>query len=128
MALDIGDSRIGVARGSAIARMAEGLVTLEVDGHEVEALKSLVKEHDIDYLVVGLPRNQSGDETEQTKKTYFRAEQFSEELELQMSYQDESLTSVNAEKLLKLRNKPYHKSDIDRVAAELILQDFLDNL
>lgn len=122
----MGDARIGVARGSAIARIAEGLITLAVDGTELERLHELVVEYSADVLVVGVPRNQSGDLTQQSKKIFAVAEHFSEVLKLPLIYQDESLTSVHAEKLLRERGEGYDKGDIDRVAAELILQDFLD--
>lgn len=118
--------RIGVARGSSVARLAEGLTTLIVDGTEIDRLKELVAEHDIDLLVIGVPRNQEGELTEQTKKTFVKAEQLAEELHLPMVFQDESLTSIAAEKLLKQSGEAYDKPDIDRVAAQLILQDFLD--
>lgn len=126
LALDIGEARIGVARGSAVARIAEGLTTILVDGSELSQMGQLAEEHDIDLLVVGLPRNQAGELTEQTKRIHQLAEHYAEELELPLAFQDESLTSVEAEKLLKARGDRYDKGDIDRVAAELILQDFLD--
>ncbi|MDX1765988.1 MAG: Holliday junction resolvase RuvX [Candidatus Saccharimonadales bacterium] len=128
LALDLGEARIGVARGSSMAKIAEGLTTLLVDGNEVEQLKKLVEEHDIDLLVVGIPRNQAGEPTEQTKKVFTRAEELADELQLPLQYQDESLTSVAAEKLLNQRGERYDKGDVDRVAAEIIMQDFLDRI
>lgn len=126
LALDIGDRRIGVARGSSVARLAEGLTTVQVDGSELEVLKQLVEEHNIDVLVVGVPRNQEGEMTAQTEKILALAERYAKELGLPLVFQDESLTSVQAEKFLAQRRERYDKGDVDRVAAELILQDFLN--
>lgn len=126
LALDIGDRRIGLARGSSVARLAEGLPTLAADGNELATLKKLVHEHEIDLLVIGLPRNQSGELTKQSKKIMSMAEHLAKELGLPLVFQDESLTSVEAEKLLHQRSERYDRGAVDQLAAELILQDFLD--
>ena len=75
--------------------------------------------------MVGYPRNQSGEPTQQTAYV----EQFVEALQpvdATIKYQDESLTSIKAEDILKKRKKPYEKGDIDALAASLILQDYLE--
>ncbi|MDR1032574.1 MAG: Holliday junction resolvase RuvX [Candidatus Nomurabacteria bacterium] len=125
MALDVGEKRIGVALADGAVRIAIPFGFIEVDGHELEEINHVIVQEDIDTLVVGLPRNSGGEETAQTE--YVR--KFAKNLELSVNnlvFQDESLTSVEAEKRLKSYGKPYSKGDIDTEAAVIILQDYLE--
>ena len=125
LALDVGEKRVGVALADSAIRIAIAYDTISVDGTEVEQIKELLAREKIDILVVGYPRNQSGDATRQT--TY--VESFVarlQPLDVPVEYQDESVTSVKAEEILKQRKKPYEKGEIDALAASLILQDYLE--
>jgi putative Holliday junction resolvase len=125
MAIDVGQKRVGVALADAAVRIAIPFGFVEVDGHELEELNNIVVSEGINTLVVGLPRNQQGEETAQTE--FVR--EFAKNLELSVDnlvFQDESLTSVEAEKRLKSYGKPYSKGDIDTEAAVIILQDYLE--
>lgn len=127
LALDVGEKRIGVARGDSGVRLASIVETIKVDGTELDVIERLYKREHADLLVVGYPRNQSGEATQQTAFV----ESFVEPLrlrEIPVHFQDESLTSVLAEERLKQRKKPYEKGDIDALAATLILQDYLEQL
>ena len=109
---------------NSIARIAMPLTTLDTKDDALQQVLAICKEHDAKTVVVGLPRNQSGEETAQSQVS--RA--FGSELEargLQVYYQDESLTSVAAEEELNRRKKPYVKADVDALAAALILQDYV---
>ena len=124
LALDVGEKRIGVAQGDVDMRIAFPYDTIEVDGGEVRAIAELVVANEVKTLVVGYPRNQSGEPTAQT--------QFVEEfvarltdLPAEIVFQDESLTSVIAETRLKQQKAPYSKGDIDAMAACIILEDYL---
>ena len=125
LALDVGERRIGVALADSSVRIAIAYDTILVDGTEIDQIRELLIQEDIDVLVVGYPRNQSGEPTQQTAYV----EQFVEALQpvdATSKYQDESLTSIKAEDILKKRKKPYEKGDIDALAASLILQDYLE--
>jgi putative holliday junction resolvase len=125
IALDVGEKRIGVAVARGGVRIAVPLVTIEVDGQEIERIKQIASEEATTSIIVGLPRNQSGETTAQSE--YVR--QFAVQLApLTVIYQDESLTSVHAEALLKAQGKSYTKGDIDKLAAARILQDYLEQL
>lgn len=126
LALDIGEKRIGVAIADSIGRLASPLTTLAADGTEVVRLQGLILEHDITALVVGLPRNLSGEETAQSQRIREYVRLQLEGFRLPITFQDESLTSVMAEEHLSHRKKGYAKSDIDSHAAAIILQDYLD--
>lgn len=127
IALDVGTKRIGVAKADSAVRIAVPYSAVEVDGTEFAKIASLARAWDINCFVLGLPRNSQGEETEQSK--YVR--QFAKDLkasipEAKICFQDESLTSVEAEKRLKGRKKGIRKGDIDSEAAAIILQDFLE--
>ncbi len=127
IALDVGTKRIGVAKADSAVRIAIPYSAVEVDGEEFQRIASLARAWDIHNFVLGLPRNSQGEETEQSR--YVR--QFAKDLKraipsAKICFQDESLTSVEAEKRLKSRKKGYKKGDIDSEAAAIILQDFLE--
>lgn len=127
IALDVGTKRIGVAKADSKVRIAIPYSAVEVDGTEFDKIASLARAWDINSFVLGLPRNSHGEETEQSR--YVR--QFAKDLKraipnAKICFQDESLTSVEAEKRLKGRKKGYKKGDIDSEAATIILQDFLE--
>lgn len=125
MALDVGEKRIGVALADTSVKISIPVETIEVDGSEVEQIAKLVLDESIDTLVVGYPRNQSGAPTKQTEYVENFATQLAE-IGPKIVFQDESLTSVHAEELLKARKQAYSKGDIDALAASLILQDYLE--
>lgn len=124
LALDVGERRIGVARGDTMIKIAVPLTTVLVDGTELDKIRQLVADERADVLVVGYPRNQSGDATAQTAYVESVAQQLQGVAEI--VYQDESLTSVLAEQRLAARGKPYAKAAIDAEAAAIILQDYLE--
>lgn len=98
---------------------------LEVDGKEVQAIAQLVIANAIDTIVIGYPRNQSGEVTAQTAAVE-RFSQLLADLDADIVFQDESLTSVLAEKRLIARGQAYQKGDIDSEAAVIILQDYME--
>lgn len=127
LALDVGEKRIGVARGDSGVRLASVVATIDVDGSEIEQIERLYRAERANLLVVGYPRNQSGEATQQTAyvESFVRPLQ---DKDIPVYFQDESLTSVLAEERLKRTKKPYRKGDIDALAAALILQDYLERL
>lgn len=128
MCFDVGTRRIGVALAESFIRIAVPFTTVEVDEEnhsEIEELNKIIAREEIDILVVGLPRNLSGEETSQSVYTKNFAKNFELSVD-EIVFQDESLTSVQAENLLKSYKKPYSKGDIDMNAAAIILQDYLE--
>lgn len=128
LALDIGTVRIGVARVNAVAKIPEMLPTLSNDTSFLDKLIWLIAEYQIDTLVVGLPRNMSGEETAQT--TYVRnfcAEKL-EDLGIPVNFQDETLSSVAAEEYLQSQGIGGNKGDVDAAAAAIIVQDYLGSI
>ncbi len=123
--LDVGEKRIGVAVADTSIKIAVPFDTLEVDDAINETILKLLSTEQADVLVVGYPRNQSGETTAQTQFV----EDFINglgEISPKVVFQDESLTSVMAEKQLSDHGRPYKKGDIDALAAAIILQDYLE--
>lgn len=129
LALDVGEKRIGVALADTAVRIAVPYDTIAVEGGELMQITEIVVRENVDCIVVGYPRNQAGLATMQTAAV----EQFVEklaahlsEVDVEIVFQDESLTSVIAEDRLKSHGRPYSKGDIDAQAASIILQDHLE--
>ncbi len=122
IALDVGERRVGIAVANRIARIASPLTTLENNDSFWNELQSIIDKESADLIVMGLPRNLSGDDTDQTR--YVR--DFARNLTtVPVIFQDEALTSVKAEEELKKRGKAYAKGDIDALSATYILEDYL---
>ena len=126
LGLDIGTRRIGVAVANSSIKIAIPSTTIEVnDGDEILQINKIIVNEKIDTIVAGLPRNMSGEETAQSVYTKEFLENFKLSVN-EIKFQDESLTSVQAENILKSYKKPYTKGDIDMQAAAIILQDYLE--
>lgn len=125
IALDVGAARIGVAVADTGVRIAIPFGAVEVNGDELKEIAYIVTRENADTIVVGYPRNQSGEPTQQTEYVENFAESLKDIAET-IIFQDESLTSVIAEQRLQSRGVKYTKGDIDAEAAAIILQDYLE--
>lgn len=126
LCLDIGMVRIGVAVADSSVRIAVPYDTIPMRKDEFRHdIASLVTALDISIIVLGYPRNQSGDATGQTAYVEERAAELND-LDAEVVFQDESLTSVLAEQRLKARGEVLTKEAIDAEAACIILQDYLE--
>ena len=126
IALDVGDKRIGVAVADSAIGIAVPYDTIEVDGTEITQILELIAQDHTEKIVVGYPRNQSGETTQQTVKVEDFVARLNE-LDVDIVYQDESLTSVLATQQLEATGKPYKKADVHMVAASLILADYMES-
>ena len=126
MALDYGDARVGVAMADENIKIAIPYGALENTEQLLTEILKLALNNNIVKIVVGYPRNQSGEPTAQTEKVEQFFSQLEEVFDGEMVFKDESLTSVLAEERLKSYKKPYSKGDIDAHAATIILEDYLE--
>jgi putative holliday junction resolvase len=130
LGLDVGRKRIGVAGCDGTGLIATGLTTIERQSflQDLSRFQDLVVERQVQMLVVGLPYLMDGSIGSQAKQTQKFAQRLSAALQLPMEYVDERLTSIEAEQLLIAENRSLsqHKSLIDRKAAAIILQQWLD--
>lgn len=131
LGLDVGRKRIGVAGCDRTGLIASGITTLERKSFQgvLEDLRYLIAERQVEVLVVGLPYTLDGQIGFQARQVQKFADQLSANLKLPVEYVDERLTSVEAEQLIlaEKRSPSRHKALIDRKAAALILQQWLDS-
>lgn len=124
LALDVGDRRVGVALADSQIKIAVPYGYLERSDKIIQQITELMLDHDINILVVGYPRNQSGEATKQTESVEQFAKKLAEvEIDADLVFQDESLSSVEAERRL---GRVKDKGEIDAEAASIILQDYLE--
>lgn len=132
MSLDVGTKTIGVAASDLMMMIAGGVETIRRTSpqKDFERLTQLVKEYEVDTLVVGYPKNMNGSVGERAKM----CEAFAEELrqhfpDVKVVLWDERLSTVAAEKVLvdaDMRRKK-RRQVIDMMAAVVILQNYLDS-
>ncbi|MBQ3271025.1 endolytic transglycosylase MltG [Candidatus Saccharibacteria bacterium] len=128
--LDVGTRRIGVATADTNVRIAVPKTTVVVNnGFEFAEIARIARANNTNWFVLGMPRSNEGNKTAQSR--YVR--EFANSLKnaipgAKIRFQDESLTSVEAEKRLKSRKKGYKKEEIDAEAATIILQDFIESM
>ncbi len=126
--LDVGEKRIGVAKVDSSTRIAIPVGFVENDDETWDKLASVARMNSTDFFVLGLPRSNEGNETKQTLYVRQFARVLTEKIPgARVRFQDESLTSVEAEARLKKRKKSYERGEIDAEAATIILQDFIEN-
>src|SRR5699024_5739718 len=130
MGLDIGDKTIGVAVSDLMGLTAQGVKTVKRVGKkkDIEALKEIIKERQVNKIVSGLPKNMNGTLGPQGEKVIKFCELLEEETGIKIEYWDERLSTVAAEKTLIQGNvrRENRKGVIDMVAAVIILQGYLD--
>ncbi len=131
MGIDYGDSRVGIALCDPLGITAQGLTTLhnKVYDKMLKSLVSLVLEHDVDKIVLGMPRNLNGTlgiRAEVTQSFYEDLKKLLPDMEIVLW--DERLTTVEASGILNVTNTrgKDRKNVIDTVAASIILQSYLD--
>ena len=130
LGLDVGDRRIGVAMSDPMGYTAQRLTLLERHTLErdVRAIETLVNEHEAQGIVVGLPLNMDGSIGDQAKKVMAFAETLKARLACPVHLWDERLTTMQGERSLLETDtsRRKRKQVIDQVAAQLILQHYLD--
>jgi putative holliday junction resolvase len=130
LGLDVGSKRIGIAGCDRTGLIASGITTIERTRFEedIEQIRQLVKQREASILVVGLPYNMDGSLGFQAKQVQKFANRIAKILKLPIEYIDERLTSFQAEQMLISENRSpsRNKGLIDRKAAALILQQWLD--
>ena len=131
MGLDYGDVRIGIALSDLSRTIANGLETYNCKNSEqdIAYITNLAKQNDVDLFVMGLPLNMDGSEGARAEKTRAFGAKLEEISGIPVEFVDERLTSVEAEELLISAGvrREKRKEVIDKVAATLILESYLQN-
>ena len=127
LGLDIGTKRIGVAISDPLFITAQPLkaVFRNTDDKAVEEIQEIIKQYDIKTIVAGLPKNMDGSIGSQAQNCIDFMDNFSS---VNVIFEDERLTSRQAEFILKEQGKKYTKQKqlVDIESACLILQQYMD--
>ncbi|MFC1598280.1 Holliday junction resolvase RuvX [Patescibacteria group bacterium] len=126
LGIDYGTKRTGVAISNDEASVAVLKETIEAESQDevVLRLKEIVAEDKVEAIVIGLPVNMEGESTEMTEQVERFIEKLRNHVEVPVQTTDERLTSEMAGKLLR----GVKKEERDQVAAQILLQNFLDQL
>ena len=128
--MDVGDSRIGLAISDPLEILANPLETYHRKKDpetDADYIAGIVREKEVGLIVCGWPVGLNGQETEQTQKTKSFADRLRGKVSVEIRFMDERLTTACAERVLiggGVRRED-RKNVIDKVAATIILEDYL---
>ena len=132
LAIDFGMKRMGLAVSDALGITAQGLPTLQRKrlDDDLEKIRQLAEEYATERVLVGNPIGHGGGETAMSRKAAEFAEKLRRRLTCPVELRDERLTSVEANRALRETGLTLGKRQkaVDRVAATLLLQSYLDYL
>lgn len=130
LGLDVGERRIGVALSDESGVIAGRLTLIERRGlaADLETVRQLVERHGVTTVVVGLPLTMRGTRGPQAQRVTAFAQQLSRRLSQPVEFVDERLTTVQGQRVLRdvSASRQKRRQTIDQIAAQLILQQFLD--
>lgn len=130
LGLDVGDRRIGMAISDDLGLTAQGLSTLERRNRRVDmaSLQEIITSRQVEGIVVGMPRNMDGSYGERAEITERFIQLLEQTYHLPCIRWDERLTTRQAERVLRSmqQHRRKRKAVRDRIAAQLILQSYLD--
>lgn len=132
MGLDVGDATIGVAVSDPLGITAQGITTVrrKYIEYDIEMIKNICDEYQVDTIVCGLPKNMNGTLGPQCEKVLSFCEILKQNIKLPVKMWDERLTTVAANKAMLEADlsRKKRKKIIDKVAAVYILQGYLDSI
>ena len=135
MGLDVGSKTVGVAISDPLGFTAQGVEIIKINEEAKEfgfdRLGELVKEYQVDKFVVGLPKNMNNTEGPRVEASKAYGDKIKEIFNLPVDYQDERLTTVQAERMLVEQadvSRDKRKKVIDKLAAQLILKNYRDRM
>ena len=132
LGFDYGRKRIGIAVGQEVTGTAQALMTLNNSGSpDWDGIDRLIKEWRPNLLVVGMPHNMDERPHPLADEVKAFGEKLAQRYNLPLEWIDERLSSLEAESLLaqgtKPKRKKQDKTEIDKLAAQIILQSWLNN-
>ena len=131
LGVDYGDARIGVATCDELEILATARDTIRSESmrKNIDAIAAIAKAENAERIVVGLPLNMDGSEGARASKTRSFGKVLEKVSGIEVVYFDERLTSVEADERMDEANvrKLKRKGLVDRIAAAIILQSYLDS-
>ncbi len=130
IAVDLGDVRIGLATSDIMGIIASGSETYmrRSEEEDLAYIANFAKKAEADTIVIGLPVNMDGTEGERAQISRDFADKIKELTDCKIVFEDERLTSKSAERMLIAADvrRDKRKKVIDKIAAAIILQSYLD--
>ena len=134
MGIDFGERRTGVALSDPTGTLASPLDTIERRAGQrlpLKALEEIARAHEVTSLVVGMPLDLRGEETEWAQRVRTAGDELARRLGIPVAFVDERFTSVQAERAIRSSGLPKgerkRKGRVDQAAAALLLQSWLDH-
>jgi putative Holliday junction resolvase len=131
MGIDLGDKRVGIAISDPLKITAQGECVLDrKEASLIDKIKTLCQEEGVSEIVLGLPLNMDGSKGPKAQQAEVFGEILKERINLEVKLWDERLTTVVAERAMLEANtsRKKRKEKIDKIAAQLILQGYLDSI
>ena len=133
MGLDVGSKTVGVAVSDLLGWTAQGVEIIPIDEEAgvfgLDRVQELVAEHEVVGFVLGLPKNMNNTLGPRAEAAQAYGQMLATKFNLPIDFQDERLTTVEAERMLVEHadaSRKKRKQVIDKLAASLILQNYLD--
>ncbi|WP_025727930.1 Holliday junction resolvase RuvX [Atopobacter phocae] len=133
MGLDVGSKTVGVAISDPFGWTAQGIETIRINENKnqlgIDRVLELIEAYEVDTIVIGLPKNMNNSEGFRSDASRAYGEALSQIIDLPIVYQDERLTTMEAERMLIEQgnvSRQKRKGVIDKLAAVLLLQNYLD--
>ncbi|MCP0885988.1 Holliday junction resolvase RuvX [Ligilactobacillus sp. WILCCON 0076] len=134
MGLDVGSRTVGIAISDLLGWTAQGVEIIRINEENqefgIDRVAELVKEHDVVGFVLGLPKNMNNTLGPRAQAAHDYGALLQDKFNLPIDFQDERLTTVEAERMLVEQadtSREKRKKVIDKLAASLILQNYLDS-
>lgn len=135
MGLDVGSKTVGVAVSDLMGWTAQGIEIIRINEARGEfgfkRVKELIDEYEVTKVCIGLPKNMNNSIGPRAQASITYGEKLEELYQIPVVYQDERLTTVQAERMLIEQgnvSRDKRKKVIDKVAAVMILQNYLDSV
>lgn len=133
MGMDVGSKTVGISVSDQLGWTAQGVEIIPIDEDEqvfgIERVKELVQQYDVVGFVLGLPKNMNNTEGPRVEAARNYGKLLEETFDLPIDFQDERLTTVEAERMLIEQadtSRSKRKKVIDKLAASLILENYLN--
>ncbi len=130
LGLDLGEKRIGVAVSDAMNIIAQSVGTIgrKAMKSDLKRIGELIREYDAGTLVVGLPLNMNGTEGKSANMARDFVNELKKEINIRVEFADERLTTAQGERIFLEADmsRKKRRGNLDKIAAQLILQNYLD--
>ena len=133
LGLDVGSKTVGVAVSDPFGWTAQGLEIIRIneakENFGIDRLGEIIDEYEVDRVVIGLPKNMDGTIGERAEASLAYGDLVIETFNLPVEYEDERLTTAQANRMMIEEgdvSRRKRKKVIDKIAAMMILQNYLD--